>query len=419
MKVLWLTNMLPGAVRSQMGGTGDAGMWTDHVLEDLRQQKLQLLLLCRGGEGSGKLDERTEYALFSEKKPHVYSPSLEERFVLRLRDFQPDVIHIWGTEYGHCLAMVNAAEKAGMLERVVISIQGLCSVITRHYCEGLPERVCHSSTLRDLLRWDNIIQQQKKFRQRGELEVKALQKVSHVIGRTDFDRAVTHQCNPDIQYHFCNETLRAPFYQDQWSYAAARKHRIFASSCLYPVKGFHYLLEALPLVLREFPDAAVSVAGDSFFAANFQRKLRQEYYDRYLARLCEEKGLKDKIEFLGDLDAEEMKRAYLRSNVFVLPSSIENSPNSLGEAMLLGVPCVAADVGGVRNMLKEGEGRVYPSTAPYLLAQDIMEVFRMEEQAEEMGKLARQHAGKTHDPEENRNRLLDIYREIAGEGRTQ
>lgn len=85
--------------------------------------------------------------------------------------------------------------------------------------------------------------------------------------------------------------------------------------------------------------------------------------------------------------------------------------------MLLGVPCVAADVGGVRNMLKEGEGYVYPSTAPYMLAHDIVEVFRMEEQAEEMGKLARQHAMNTHDPEENRDRLLDIYREIAGEGR--
>ena len=417
MKVLWLTNMLPGAVRSQMGGTGDAGMWTDHVLEDLRQQKLRLLLLCRGGEGSGKLDERTEYALFPEKKPHVYSPSLEERFVLRLRDFQPDVIHIWGTEYGHCLAMVNAAEKAGMAERVVISIQGLCGVCARHYCEGLPERVCRRSTLRDLLRWDNIRQQQRKFQRRGEMEIRALQKASHVIGRTDFDSAVTHQINPGMKYHFCNETLRRPFYQDCWSYAASQKHRIFASSCLYPVKGFHYLLEALPLVLEAFPDATVSVTGDSFFAADFRKKLRQEYYFRYLERLCQKKGLGSKIEFLGNLDAEQMKQAYLRANVFVLPSTIENSPNSLGEAMLLGVPCVAADVGGVRNMLKEGEGFVDQSTAPYMLAHDIIQVFRMEEQAEKMGALARQHAAKTHHPESNLNQLLDIYREIAGEGR--
>ena len=57
--------------------------------------------------------------------------------------------------------------------------------------------------------------------------------------------------------------------------------------------------------------------------------------------------MEDKIEFLGRLSAEGMKQAYLDANVFVMPSTIENSPNSLGEAMLLGVPCVAADVGGV------------------------------------------------------------------------
>ena len=419
MKVLWLCNIIPGAVRAHMGGSNDGGMWTDHVLSDLRQQKLTMLLLCRGGDRSGRLDDRTAYALFSEEKPHAYSLSLETQFGIRLKEFEPDVIHIWGTEYGHCLAMVNAAEKAGMADRVVISIQGLCSVCARHYCEGLPEKVCRRSTLRDLLRWDNVRQQQKKFRLRGDMECQALRQVSHVIGRTEWDRALTQQINPNIHYHFCNETLRKPFYQDSWRYDRGIKHRIFASSCLYPVKGFHYLLEAFPLVLSQFPDATLSVTGESFFASDFKKKLRQEYYFRYLERFCREQGLMGKMEFLGDLNAEQMKQAYLQSNVFVLPSTIENSSNSLGEAMLLGVPCVAADVGGVSNMLRPGEGYVYQSTAPYMLAHYIMEVFRMEERAEEMGALARQHALKTHAPEENLNRLLEIYREIAGEGRTQ
>ena len=57
--------------------------------------------------------------------------------------------------------------------------------------------------------------------------------------------------------------------------------------------------------------------------------------------------LEDKVSFLGPLNAEQMKAEYLRSNVFLCPSSIENSPNSLGEAQMLGVPCVASYVGGI------------------------------------------------------------------------
>ena len=224
------------------------------------------------------------------------------------------------------------------------------------------------------------------------------------------------QIRPDAKYHFCNETLRETFYEGGWSYDSCKKHRIFASSCLYPIKGFHYLLEAMPIILRRYPDTVISVTGGSFFADSFLGRLRQQTYFRYLQRFCRRNGLTDKIEFLGQLNAEAMKRAFLDANVFVLSSTIENSPNSLGEAMLLGVPCVASDVGGVTNMLHPGEGYVYPSTAPYMLAHDIMEVFAMEDRAAELGAAARAHARKTHDPEKNLRDLLAIYREIADQG---
>jgi glycosyltransferase involved in cell wall biosynthesis len=115
------------------------------------------------------------------------------------------------------------------------------------------------------------------------------------------------------------------------------------------------------------------------------------------------------------MDAQGMKDAYLDSNVFVLPSTIENSPNSLGEAMLLGVPCVAADVGGVTTMMThDTEGYIYQSTAPYMLAHNIKLDFAMEENAAGMGLAARAHALDTHDPETNLQDLLSIYRVIGG-----
>jgi glycosyltransferase involved in cell wall biosynthesis len=82
--------------------------------------------------------------------------------------------------------------------------------------------------------------------------------------------------------------------------------------------------------------------------------------------------------------------------------------------MLLGVPCVAADVGGVSDMMTHtAEGHVYQSTAPYMLAHYIQEVFAAEEKAEEMGMAAARHAARTHDPDTNLQQLLRIYREVA------
>ena len=83
--------------------------------------------------------------------------------------------------------------------------------------------------------------------------------------------------------------------------------------------------------------------------------------------------------------------------------------------MLLGVPCVASDVGGVMTLMKHGdEGYMYPSTAPYMLSHYIKELFAMGDRAAELGRKARAHAQMTHDPEKNLRDLLAIYQEISG-----
>ena len=409
MKLLWLCNMVPGKVKQAVsGGSAGGGLWVDSVLDGLLEREdIKIRILCPGDDGEGEVSERCSYAFFSEGLPYVYLPELEKQFLQTLEAFQPNVIHVWGTEYGHTLAMVNAAQKAERLDSLVISIQGLCSVYAGHYAEGVPEAVQRGSTFRDIVRQDNIVKQRDKFVLRGVLEVEALRKARHIIGRTDWDLACTRQINPKAQYHFCNETLRQPFYQGIWRYDGCRKHRIFASSCAYPVKGFHYLLEAFGQVVKAYPDATLAVPGKSFLTAS---RLRRTNYQKYLAELAEQYGVEDKIAFLGSLSAEQMKQAFLEANVFALPSTIENSPNSLGEAMLLGVPCVAADVGGVTTMMRHGlEGEVYQSSAPYMLAHYIGEIFARGEAAEAMGEAARAHAGATHDPEKNLADLLGIY----------
>ena len=418
MKVLWLCNNAPGVVRSALSGKQESQVnWLDHVLQDLLNQGITLRILYRGSGAPGQIDGRCSYAPVPETPAHIYQPRLEESFRQELRDFQPDVIHSWGVEYHHALAMVNAAEREGMLPHMAASIQGLCCRIAPHYTDGLPASALRSRTIRDIMRHDSILAQQKQYTQRGELEIEALGKLGHVIGRTEWDRKNALEINPNVQYHHCGETLRDVFYTDQWAYSRCRKHRIFASSCAYPVKGFHILLEALAIVRKEYPDTEIAVTGRSFLAGDIKSLARQNGYEKYLRHLVKRNRLDGAVHFLGHLSAQDMKQAYLDANVFVLCSTMENSPNALGEAMLLGLPCVAAEVGGVSSLIGSQEGILCAPVNPAAMAEGICRVFSMENQAEAMGAAARTRARKTHDPEQNMKDLMDIYRLLSGKER--
>ena len=417
MRLLWLSNLAPSVVSSRLGKQSGSGLWMDHILQDLENRKeIELRILCPWGSGeAGVLSQNRSFATFPHERPETATEAQKAFFLRQLEEFHPDVVHIWGTEFGHTLSMLRACAEKNLLNRTVVGIQGLCRYVGLHYTEGLPLSVQRRYTLRDFLRRDNILGQQKTFLLRGENEVQALQMAHHVMGRTRWDRACAEQIHPGISYHFCGETLREPFYRDSWSYESCVKHRIFTSSRLYPIKGFHYVLEALGELLKTYPDAVLAVPGTSPCCAG-KARLRQDSYARYLGELMERLHLKDHVEFLGSLSPEQMKEQFLRANVYVLPSTIENSSNSLGEAMLLGVPCAASYVGGTPSMLEDrAEGLLYQSTAPYMLAEAVKEIFSMEGAAEQMGARAAEHARKTHDAEKNLTDLLNIYRELSGE----
>ena len=213
MRLLCLRSVAPSEVRQAAGGRPGSGWWLDHAFSDLRNTGIPMRVLYPEETGRGELDDKCSYATFRRPDRHKYDPAMEAFFRQELQDFQPDVIHIWGTEYAHTLAMLRACEKAGLLDRTAVSIQGLCTACARHYTEGIPYAVQRRFTFRDFLRQDNILQQQKKYALRGEMETKALQITHHIIGRTDWDRACTGQMAPQAQYHFCNETLREPLLQ--------------------------------------------------------------------------------------------------------------------------------------------------------------------------------------------------------------
>ena len=176
------------------------------------------------------------------------------------------------------------------------------------------------------------------------------------------------------------------------------------------------MLEAMPEILKQYPDAHIYVAGDEITRfGTIKEKIKISGYGAYLRRLIGSNRLSEHVTFLGRLNAEQMLTQYLESNVFVSPSSIENSPNSVGEAMLLGMPVISSDVGGVRDMLTDGrEGWLYDNADVDRLAQLVCHVFAQENESEVLSAAAAAavHAGRTHDPDANYSRLMEIYHEI-------
>ena len=123
------------------------------------------------------------------------------------------------------------------------------------------------------------------------------------------------------------------------------------------------------------------------------------------------------ISFLGPLNEEKMVESYLKSNIFICPSSIENSPNSLGEAQILGVPCIASYVGGVPDMIEDNKtGMLYRFEDYKILAAKIREIFLMKKnKLKELSNNEAEIARKRHDLDVNTRRLIEIYNAINKE----
>jgi glycosyltransferase involved in cell wall biosynthesis len=140
--------------------------------------------------------------------------------------------------------------------------------------------------------------------------------------------------------------------------------------------------------------------------------------DDPLVRLtCRVRGVDDvgalKIRLLGTLTEEEVAGQLMNSDAYVQVSHIENSPNSVCEAMLAGIPVIASFAGGTGSLLRDGEhGVLVQDGDPYVLAGAMAEVVREPERYREMATQGRRVAQRRHDPAIIVAEMLERYREI-------
>jgi len=225
-----------------------------------------------------------------------------------------------------------------------------------------------------VVRFNTLFQAKNVFIKCGLYEQEYIRRTQHVIGRTSWDYTHTKTINPSVNYHFCNETLRGSFYIcPKWSIANKTDHTIFLSQASYPIKGLHQVLKAVALLKNDFPEIKVRVAGQNITqTTTLMNKIKLSGYGAYIKKLINQLNLHDQVQFTGSLTEDQMIAEYLNAHLFICPSSIENSPNSLGEAQLLGVPVIASYVGGVPDMVTHGEtGLLYRFEEVEMLAEGI------------------------------------------------
>ena len=421
MKILWICNVILPKIYKIKGEENKnyVGGWLEGMSSSLLELKEIELHYCYPNFNSKNLIEINQDNFYSYGIPMTYTEAIStlcetsntvENFKKILERINPDIIHFWGTEFLYSLEFYKVVKKIGLNKHCVVSIQGLVGMYAKHYYSGIPNKLIKKATLSEIKGKCSLKEMKKSFEFRGEKEEELLRDIKYVIGRTSWDKACTKLINSNVIYYKCNESLRNIFYDGEWKYEKCKPYQIFISQASYPIKGFHKVIEAISYIKKDYPEITIKVAGQNIFTGN---RIKGNTYGNYIKTLIKENKLEKNVEFLGLINAEEMKKELLASNLFICPSSIENSPNSLGEAMLLGLPCIASNVGGCADMLENGkEGYLYPFDETYKLAYYIKKIFDDISLAKKLGIEAKKKANITHNREENNKILYNIYKSI-------
>ena len=419
MRVLWTVNLIPADMAIKLNMKPEVlGGWVEAMTAQLRTaENVELAIACKceaGTDFKKAVNSVQYYSLAYSSK--TGADELTQRCEQIIDDFKPDIIHIEGTEFLHASAMLSAAKKAGV--PAVSSMQGILNGQYVYQCGQLQiDDMLLSGSLTEMFAAAILhLRKRKWYKPRMATERKIIESSSYILGRTTWDRAHTYAINPDAKYFSCNRVLRQAFYGESWDKEKMQPHSIYVGNGYFALKGLHFVVQALPELIREYPDVKVYVAGYEPYKKNDSRSFFKKGYAAYLKKLISDLGVQDHIEFTGPLNADEVAKKLASVNAYVLCSAIENSPNTLGEAMLVGTPCVAAYVGGVPDMAEDGkEALFYRNDDPQLLAWNIKRIFDSEELALSLSENGRKRARVTHDPKLNADTLLSVYKEILSE----
>ena len=420
MKVLWLTDSPAGAsnyVNQNMPGRG----WIAALGDTIKLNNEVELAVCFFSNTINDFkfvyDGITYYPIkdkLSTKVGKILSKLFQEMYDSNLSgllrvvdDYKPDVIHLFGTETG-------LGELVGQTKvPIIIHIQGLVNPILFNWTpRGFSmTRILVNSSLRDLVYRRDLRSGYVLLKKMAKREESIIKNAKYFFGRTDWDKRVIYLMNSQSQYFYCNEVLRPFMYQRKWVYK--NNGRVVLISIMNPqiYKGLDIILETAQLLKHktkmQFEWNIIGLEHHNRVARVIEKVKRTSFKD-------------NSIFFKGVKQGDELVAELLESDLFVHCSHIDNSANSVCEAMLLGMPVVASNVGGTSSLIKSGfDGICYSSQDTYDLASIILKTAFDIDELKRLGANARETALVRHDKTTIASTVLDTYVRIIDQEKQQ
>ena len=328
-----------------------------------------------------------------------YTSDELDRCFEAVQSFKPDLVHFHGSENFYGLVNDRLSVPS------VLSIQAVINGLQPFMLTDLGWKgILSNIATRNFLRGDGLIHRWITSEKFCGVERKILRSCRNYIGRTQWDRAMLEAFNPGANYYHCDEVLAGIFYSLEWKNQNAGKEVIYSTGSNAFFKGGLTLARAVAILKqRGREDIKLHLAGIDTASE----------FGHALTALIAEQHLEKNIVLLGRILPQQITGEMLQASLFVLPSHMDNSPNSLCEAMLMGMPCIAAHVGGVPSLIRDGmDGLLYHDRDPFILAEKIVQLLDDRALAVRLGAQARRTASERHDPEQIAERTVQIYQQV-------
>lgn len=410
MKVLWFEITTPSRYKST--GQVIAG-WQD-ALENIvsKCKEIQLYIAFESAtdsevkviDGITYIPMLTHYS-FLEKKIGNHTWKINERKVISagrkvIEQYQPDIIHVFGNEWPF-----------GLLAQftdipLVIHIQG--SIIPYNNALYPPQyngfTLLKSAGLNFRKDWHHLCGY-NRAKSNLEMEKRIWKAVHHYMGRTSWDKALVNMLTKNATYHHVEEALRPAFMntQKRWQLPKDGKLRLLSTGCSSFWKGIDVMLKTAHVLVEAGIDFEWNVAG------SMSDELREIVENKEGMRYAD-----NHIKILGFCSPDQLIDLMCQSTMYVHTAYIENSPNSICEAQLIGMPIVSTMVGGIATLVRNGvDGELLPANDPWQIANTIVELAKDETRMKLYSANSRQHAIERHNPENILNQLLTCYMDLV------